>query len=430
MNRKRYRRKLGKTVNIGHYELTRSIGSGSYGSVFEAISTDSQGVVAIKRMSNIFQDALCAKRLLREVCILRYLKHPNVVRLIDIVPPESPSEFYNLDLVLEYAKSDLKKLIKSPLHLNEYQIKTIIYNLLCGLNYIHSANIIHRDLKPANILMNEDCSVKICDFGLSRTMPEELCTMFARSSDPEEDSGDVQRVQSLPLEYMCLDKSPTPRLIRTKTEGIRKEMSSHVVTRWYRAPEIILLCKSYTNAIDVWSVGCIISELCLMQIDNAPTFMERLPLFPGKSCYPLSPDHKTHMKKAGYGVSNMDQLNVIFDVIGTPSEDDMTFLQDDKSVLYLKSFIPRPKINLIEMYPGTNPELLQLMNRMLEFNPEKRITIKEALKTPYFDDVRLHELEKEAEHPAYIKFDDKEEISLEAIKEYFLNEIMKFSHPK
>jgi serine/threonine protein kinase len=82
------------------------------------------------------------------------------------------------------------------------------------------------------------------------------------------------------------------------------------------------------------------------------------------------------------------------------------------------------------MYPGTNPELLQLMNRMLEFNPEKRITIKEALKTPYFDDVRLHELEKEAEHPAYIKFDDKEEISLEAIKEYFLNEIMKFSHPK
>lgn len=430
MNRKRYRRRLEKPITVGHYEITRSIGTGSYGSVFEAISRDSQHVVAIKRMSNIFQDVLCAKRLLREVCILSYLNHPNVVRLIDIVPPESPLEFYNLDLVLEYAKSDLKKLIKSPLHLNEYQIKTILYNLLCGLNYIHSANIIHRDLKPANILIDEDCSVKICDFGLSRTMPEGLCTLFSRSPDPDDDSGDVQRVQSLPLEYMCLDNSPIPILVRAKTDRIRREMSSHVVTRWYRAPEIILLNKSYTNAIDVWSVGCIISELCCMQIENAPTFTERLPLFPGKSCYPLSPEYKTSMRKAGYAVSDTDQLNVIFDVIGTPDEDDMTFLQDDKAVSYLKSFTPRPKKDLREMYPGTDQELLQLMKRMLEFNPEKRITIKEALKMPYFDDIRSHEFEKDAEHPAYIKFDDKEEISLQDIKEYFLNEIMKFSHPK
>jgi mitogen-activated protein kinase 1/3 len=80
------------------------------------------------------------------------------------------TSFNNLFLVLEYGQSDLKKLLKSSIFLSELHIKTVIYNLLCGIKYMHSAKVIHRDIKPANILINEDCSVKICDFGLSRSI--------------------------------------------------------------------------------------------------------------------------------------------------------------------------------------------------------------------------------------------------------------------
>lgn len=92
------------------------------------------------------------------------------------------------------------------------------------------------------------------------------------------------------------------------------------MTRWYRAPELILLERDYTKAIDVWSVGCIMGELCGMLKENAPTFMDRSPLFPGNSCFPLSPDHNTKMRRAGFPSSKSDQLNIIFEVIGTPTE--------------------------------------------------------------------------------------------------------------
>jgi mitogen-activated protein kinase 1/3 len=83
-------------------------------------------------------------------------------------------------------------------------------------------------------------------------------------------------------------------------------MTGHVVTRWYRAPELILMEREYTKAIDVWSVGCIIAELCAMLTANAPTFMDRTPLFPGTSCFPLSPDMSTKSKRAGFPSSQTD----------------------------------------------------------------------------------------------------------------------------
>ncbi len=135
--------------------------------------------VAIKKMDGVFEDEVDCKRILREITILRRLKHQYVVELFDIIPPSKPESFDSLLVVLELAESDLKKVIKSAIHLQLKHIQIVVYNLLCAINYIHSANVLHRDLKPANILVNEDCSVKICDFGLARSIAGiESCSLI------------------------------------------------------------------------------------------------------------------------------------------------------------------------------------------------------------------------------------------------------------
>lgn len=126
--------------------------------------------VAIKKMDNIFDDEVDCKRILREITLLRRLRHPYVVELFDIIEPQNLETFDTLYVVLELAESDLKKVIKSAIHLQLKHIQLVVYNLFCAVRYLHSANVLHRDLKPANILVNEDCSVKICDFGLARSI--------------------------------------------------------------------------------------------------------------------------------------------------------------------------------------------------------------------------------------------------------------------
>jgi mitogen-activated protein kinase 1/3 len=126
--------------------------------------------VAIKKFENLFKDTLHCKRALREISILRQCSHPCVIKLLDIVVPGDKNSFTEMYLVLEYAESDLRKLYKSGINLSMVHIKTITYNLLLALKYLHKCKVIHRDIKPANILLNEDCSVKLCDYGLSRSI--------------------------------------------------------------------------------------------------------------------------------------------------------------------------------------------------------------------------------------------------------------------
>lgn len=152
------------------YEFTKVIGWGSYGKVAEAIHKPSGRKVAVKKMLNLFDDVVDTKRLLREIQILKHLDNKHIVKLYDMLEPADPRGFTSLYLVLEQAQSDIKKLLKTSIFLTELHVQTILYNLLCSLRYMHGAKIIHRDIKPANILINEDCSVKICDFGLARSI--------------------------------------------------------------------------------------------------------------------------------------------------------------------------------------------------------------------------------------------------------------------
>ena len=121
-------------------------------------------------MENIFEDDIDCKRILREITLLRKLRHPFVVELIEILEPRDLKTFTTIYTVMEYAESDLKKVLKSSIHLQLLHIQTIIYNLLCAVKYLHESNVLHRDLKPANVLVNEDCTVKLCDFGLARSI--------------------------------------------------------------------------------------------------------------------------------------------------------------------------------------------------------------------------------------------------------------------
>eukprot|EP00479_Gromia_sphaerica_P009188 TRINITY_DN3794_c0_g1_i1.p1 TRINITY_DN3794_c0_g1~~TRINITY_DN3794_c0_g1_i1.p1 ORF type:complete len:212 (+),score=45.96 TRINITY_DN3794_c0_g1_i1:422-1057(+) len=152
----------------GRYTFLKYLGEGSYGKVISAQCHRTGKKVAIKKVEGVFLNNTMALRLLRELRILRELRNcALVINILDIIPPLD-TNFDDLYIVFQYCETDLDKLIHSKQYLTDVQVKWILWQLLVGLKYIHSSGILHRDLKPANILMNLDCSLSICDFGLAR----------------------------------------------------------------------------------------------------------------------------------------------------------------------------------------------------------------------------------------------------------------------
>ncbi|KYM98399.1 Mitogen-activated protein kinase 14B [Cyphomyrmex costatus] len=192
------------------YQLLTPVGSGAYGQVCSAVDTTTGQKVAIKKLARPFQSAVHAKRTYRELRMLKHMNHENV-GLLDVFHPSSSLEdFQHVYLVTHLMGADLNNIVRTQ-KLSDDHVQFLVYQILRGLKYIHSAGIIHRDLKPSNIAVNEDCELKILDFGLAR---------------------------------------PT-----------ENEMTGYVATRWYRAPEIMLNWMHYNQTVDIWSVGCIMAEL-------------------------------------------------------------------------------------------------------------------------------------------------------------------------
>ncbi|CAI2368595.1 unnamed protein product [Moneuplotes crassus] len=414
------------------YECQKLLGSGSYGSVAMAIHKPTKTKVAIKKMEGVFEDETDCKRILREVKLLRCMDHPFVVKLFDIIEPKDRDEFDSLYIVIEYAESDLKKVVKSAIHLQILHIKTVTYNLLCAVKYIHSAGCLHRDLKPANVLINEDCTIKVCDFGLARSttgVETSSWKIEEKKKDEKEISytggDDEDKEEEKKEEKKEIDKKEIrQRLVRTKDKrkNMKRELTGHVVTRWYRAPELILLEKDYGPPIDIWSVGCIFGELLGMMKENAPTYLDRKPLFPGKSCFPLSPNNKLTEKRKGFPFSSTDQLNIIFQKLGTPSEDDRSFVTDQKAIEYLDAFPECERVDFHGIYKGGGDEALDLLDKFLQFNPYYRISIDECLEHPFLADVRKKDLETVAEKPVEFDF-EAEMLDRDRLRDLFLEEI-------
>lgn len=209
----------------GYLHFVKALGSGTYGQVAAFRDTRTGTEVAIKRIPNAFKSGVDAKRCLRELKLLRALEHESIVGLLDIIPPLDP-DFQEVYFVTELLDADMHTVIQSEQTLAEEHIQFFVYNILSAVQYMHASNVVHRDIKPGNILVNKNCDIRICDFGLARGR---------MGFSQEEDD-----------------------FLRTEYIG----------TRWYRAPEVVLTSMEYTAAVDIWSVGCILGEL----IGRVPMF--------------------------------------------------------------------------------------------------------------------------------------------------------------
>eukprot|EP01018_Ginkgo_biloba_P008431 Gb_29783 [translate_table: standard] len=331
------------------YVPIKPVGKGAYGVVCSSENVETNEKFAIKKINDAFENQLDALRILRELKLLRQIRHENIIALKDIMVPVDRFRFNDVYLVYELMDTDLHQIIRSPQPLSDEHCQYFIYQVLRGLKYLHSANILHRDLKPSNLLLNANCDLKICDFGLART---------------KSDKG--------------------------------HDMTDYVVTRWYRAPELLLSCEEYNTSIDVWSVGCVLAEL-----------LGRKPIFPGKDY--------------------INQLRLIISIIGNPDEDDLDFIPSDNARNYIKSLPDSPHASLGRLYPNANPLAIDLLDKMLVFDPRKRITVIEALEHPYLEVLHDLELEPTAEAPLDLGFD--EDLTEEDLREKIWKEML-FYHPK
>lgn len=210
---------------------------------------------------------------------------------------------------------------------------------------------------------------------------------------------------------------------------LKRHLTGHVVTRWYRAPELILLQENYTEAIDVWSVGCIYAELLGMLPGRATE--DRSPLFPGSSCFPLSPDrNKNKATDAKHNsLGKQDQLNMIFNLLGTPTDEEIDMLERLDTAKYLKCFAYRKGDGLKSKFPQAGAASIDILTQMLRFSPEKRLTVNRALEHPLFTAIR--DTSRERVCPAYVTLDFEKEPDLDehALRRFFWREIQRY-HPE
>ncbi|KAF0732293.1 hypothetical protein Ae201684_010583 [Aphanomyces euteiches] len=222
--------------------------------------------------------------------------------------------------------------------------------MLVAIKYVHSASVLHRDLKPSNILVNANCDVKLCDFGLARGI-----------------------------------------------DGVDgAALTDYVVTRWYRAPEVLLTC-SYDKPMDVWAIGCILAEL-----------IGRRPLFPGTDF--------------------LHQLKIIMEVVGTPEESTLDFVTHAKAKRFISKQPKRRPIPFGTLYPRASPLAINLLERMLVFDPRERITVDEALAHPYLSSVRDPALEVECDNGIFDYSFEDVELTKENLQTLMFEDICHF-HP-
>ncbi|CEQ39597.1 SPOSA6832_01130 [Sporobolomyces salmonicolor] len=423
-----------KELGQGQYQLMSleylGVGwTGAYGVVCSAKNKLTGDSIAIKKVTKVFQKKILTKRALRELkyapsssllvafadlssrarLLHHFRGHKNITCLydLDLVDPVGFDSVYLYEecmeadlhaivrllwrlfayLPLVLAADSKARLVLTP-HLNIAQIRSgqplsdahfqsFIYQTLCGLKYIHSAHVLHRDLKPGNLLVNADCELKICDFGLARGFDQDAAATAA---------------------------------------GQQGFMTEYVATRWYRAPEIMLSFANYTTAIDIWSVGCVLAEL-----------LGGRPIFKGKDY--------------------IDQLNIVLHFLSTPSDRTLRrvgsprvrlslafalFLEpvDAESGVslkaqdYIRSLPFKPGVPFSTLFPSANPLAIDLLTKLLAFDPHERISCEDALVHPYL--AVWHEEADEPVCPEKFDFSFESVDDMEGMRRLIVEEVEEF----
>ncbi|TVU43713.1 hypothetical protein EJB05_10201 [Eragrostis curvula] len=285
------------------FEKLDKIGQGTYSSVYKARDLENGKIVALKKVRFANMDPESVRFMAREIHILRRLDHPNVVKLEGLVTSRMSSSLY---LVFEYMEHDLAGLAATPgIKFTEPQVKCYMQQLLSGLEHCHSRGVLHRDIKGANLLLDNNGILKIADFGLA--------TFF----NPNQ----------------------------------KQNLTSRVVTLWYRPPELLLGATNYGAAVDLWSAGCILAEL-----------LSGKPIMPGRT--------------------EVEQLHKIFKLCGSPSEEFWANLKLSRATIFKPQHPYRRSVN--DVYKDFPPAALALLDRLLAVEPGNRGTAASALESEFF----------------------------------------------
>lgn len=336
------------------------LGKGAYGEVFLCENEKDGSKVAVKWIKDFARDPLFGKRILREIRILASLRHDNLLRLVDLLPCNGCRD---VCIVLPYMQMDLHKVIytKMKQDLSERHAQAFAFQILCGLKYLHAAGVVHRDLKPSNILVNKDCTLRIADLGLAR----------GRTSEEE-------------------------------------QLTDYVVTRWYRAPELMLLPSGYFEAVDLWSVGCIHAELC-----------RRRPLFPGDN--------------------HVDMLRRIAGTLAFDVERDLAWLPEDgmdrERVLTFVETVGLHEVpqnpnerSLADRLADVSEACVEFVRALLSFDPTQRLSAAQAMQHRYL--VHLTAVVPESPDPEPFNWDfDSFNATPAALRERVLAECQRL-HPE
>lgn len=282
------------------YEWGALLGEGTFGKVYKAVAIESRKVVAIKSLLKVASRKEGVELpTLREIMLLQELAHENVIDMIEVLCGRG-----KVSLVFEFCVTDLEAIIKDRnAHLDAARIKGYMLGTLRGVSYCHDCWVLHRDLKPGNLLLTAEGVVKVADFGLARCF-----------GSPE------------------------------------RKYTGQVVTRWYRAPELLFGSKFYGRGVDLWSVGIILAELLL-----------RAPFLPGNS--------------------DIEQLSRIFTARGTPTEETWPGVSSLPDYI---PFQPQPGRPLREHFSAASDDTLELLEGLLKLDPGARLSARHALAHRYF----------------------------------------------
>ncbi|XP_028406373.1 extracellular signal-regulated kinase 2-like [Dendronephthya gigantea] len=331
------------------YEIKKRLGKGAYGIVWKAVDRKTGEVVAVKKIFDAFRNQTDAQRTFREVYFLQeFGDHENIIKLLNVIKASNDKDIY---LVFEYMDTDLHNVIKKGNILKDIHKRYVMYQLCKATHYLHSGNVIHRDQKPSNVLLDTECFLKICDFGLARS----LSSVALEAGDPS--------------------------------------LTDYVATRWYRAPEILLASPKYTKGVDMWSLGCILGEILLGK-----------PLFPG--------------------TSTLNQIERIMAVIPQPSRQDIESIQSSYGSSVIERMLNKPRKSLEDILPTAPVDGLDLLRRLLQFNPDKRPTAEEVLRHPYVSRFHNSDDEPTLDHEVHPPLSDDQQLSVDEYRKKLYEDIL------